>query len=60
MKKKLNKLDFVFITLRNYKTVRNMENMTLNKFNKLGGRIIVKIITIIKTKIIIKLTKIKH
>ena len=37
-----------------------MENMTLNEFNKLGGRIIVKIITIIKTKIIIKLTKIKH
>ena len=60
MKKKLNKLDFVFITLRNYKTVSNMENMTLKEFNKLGGRIIVKIITIIKTKIIIKLTKIKH
>ena len=37
-----------------------MENMTLNEFNKLGGRIIVKIIKIIKTKIIIKLTKIKH
>ena len=37
-----------------------MENMTLNEFNKLEGRIIVKIIIIIKTKIIIKLTKIKH
>ena len=34
--------------------------MTLNELNKLEGRIIVKIITIIKTKIIIKLIEIKH
>ena len=37
-----------------------MKSITLNEFNKLEGRIIVKIITIIKTKIIINLNKIKH
>ena len=31
-----------------------MENKILNKFNKLEGRITVKIITILKTKIIYK------
>ena len=37
-----------------------MENMALNKFNKLGGRIIVNIIIMITSKKIIKLTKRKH